>query len=84
MIHQYEVHIVNKENGFGDFFFQGESENLFTVTKSRVVSDITTSIHNPDMTLATTTDGSGIIYRIQKNNTSDLNIASEILNKKKK
>ena len=78
------VHIVNKENGFGDFFFQGESENLFTVTKSRVVSDITTSIHNPDMTLATTTDGSGIIYRIQKNNTSDLNIASEILNKKKK
>ncbi len=78
------VHIVNKENGFGDFFFQGESDNAFTVTKSRVISDITTSIHNPDMSLATTTDGSGIIYRIQKSNQSDLNIASEILNKKKK
>ena len=78
------VHIVNKENGFGDFFFQGESDNAFTVTKSRMISDITTSIHNPDMSLATTTDGSGIIYRIQKNNGADLDIASEILNKKKR
>ena len=78
------VHVVNKENGFGDFFFQSESENTFTVTKSRVISEITTSIHNPDMTLASTTDGSGIIYKIQKNNTSDLDIASQVLNKNKK
>ncbi len=78
------VHIVNKENGFGDFFFQSESENTFTVTKSRVISEITTSIHNPDMTLASTTDGSGIIYKIQKNNQSDLDIASQVLNKNKK
>tara|TARA_R110000824_G_scaffold109139_3_gene256570 strand:- start:3262 stop:6483 length:3222 start_codon:yes stop_codon:yes gene_type:complete len=77
------VHIVNKENGFGDFFFQSESDNVFTVTNNRTLSFITTSIHNPDMSLATTTDGSGIIYKIVKNNTSDLNIASEILNKKK-
>ncbi len=78
------VHVVNKENGFGDFFFQSESDNTFTVTKSRTISEITTSIHNPDMTLASTTDGSGVIYKITKTNNSDLNIASEVLNKNKK
>ena len=77
------VHVVNKENGFGDFFFQGESENTFTITKSRVISQVTSSIHNPDMSLANTTDGSGIIYKIQKMNNADLNIASEVLNKNK-
>lgn len=78
------VYVVNKENGFGDFFFQNTTETNFTVTKARTITDITTSIHNPDMSIATTNEGSGIIYKIIKNNNADMNVAEEILNKNKK
>ncbi len=36
------------------------------------------------MTLAPTSEGSGIIYKVIRNNTSDMNVAEEILNKNKK
>lgn len=78
------VYVVNKENGFGDFFFQNTTETNFVVTKERVITDVTTSIHNPDMSLAPTDEGSGIIYKIIKNNMADMNVAEEILNKNKK
>lgn len=78
------VYVVNKENGFGDFFFQNTTETNFVVTKGRTISEITTSIHNPDMSIATTSEGSGIIYKIIKNNNADMNVAEEILNKNKK
>ena len=76
--------MVNKENGFGDFFFQNTTETNFVVTKERMITDVTTSIHNPDMSLAQTDEGSGIIYKIIKNNNADMNVAEEILNKNKK
>ena len=76
------IYVVNKENGFGDFFFQNTSETTFTVTKQKIITSVTTSIHNPDMSIAQMSEGSGIIYKIVKSNNSDLNVASEILNKK--
>jgi len=78
------VYVVNKENGFGDFFFQNTTETNFTVTKAKTITEITTSIHNPDMSIAPTNEGSGIIYKIIKNNNADMNVAEEILNKNKK
>ena len=77
------IYVVNKENGFGDFFFQNTSETSFTVTKEKIITSVTTSIHNPDMTTARMSEGSGIIYKIIKNNPADMNVASEILNKNK-
>ena len=78
------IYVVNKENGFGDFFFQNTSETNFTITKDKVITEITTSIHNPNMTLAPTSEGSGIIYKVIRNNNADMNVAEEILNKNKK
>lgn len=73
------IYVVNKENAFGDFFFQADSPIEFTITRPNTISSITTSIHNPDMTLATLTDDSSIIYKITKMNKSNLMPFAQIL-----
>ncbi len=73
------IYVVNKENAFGDFFFQADSPIEFTITRPHTISSITTSIHNPDMTLATLTDDSSIIYKITKMNKSNLMPFAQIL-----
>ena len=78
------VSVVNKENGFGDYFFQSSSQQEFTITQSRIITDITTSVHLPSMRTPVLNDGSSIIYKIVKANTAQLDIASQILNKKQK
>ena len=78
------MYIVNKENGFGDFFFEGTGQATFTITKPRTITSITTSIHNPDFTLASVSPNSAIIYKITKTNTTPLDIASQVLNDTKK
>ena len=76
------VYVVNKENGFGDFYFQSSSQLEFTITESRMLTEISTSIHNPDMTLATVDNTSAIIYKITKQIATDLNVAQSILQMK--
>jgi hypothetical protein len=78
------VSVVNKENGFGDYFFQAASQQEFTITQSRTITDITTSIHLPSMRTPILNDGSSIIYKIVKANTAQLDVASQILSKKQK
>tara|TARA_R100001591_G_scaffold88524_1_gene94609 strand:- start:1485 stop:2138 length:654 start_codon:yes stop_codon:yes gene_type:complete len=78
------MYVVNKENGFGDFFFEGSGQATFTITKPRTITSITTSIHNPDFTLASVSPNSAIIYKITKTNTTPLDIASQVLNQGKK
>ena len=77
------VYVVNKENAFGDYFFQSQSQTEFTITQERVLTEITTSIHNPDMSLADLSNDSAIIYKITKMNGAQLNVAQQVLNKKK-
>ena len=73
------VYIVNKENGFGDFYFQSSSQLEFTITEPRMLTEISTSIHNPDMTLASVDNTSAIIYKITKQVATNLNVAQQIL-----
>lgn len=76
------VGVVNKENGFGDYYFQQFPDGeAFTITKPSTITSITTSIHDPDMSFARVDEGSAIIYRIKKNNTGNYNIGSEIIAK---
>ena len=78
------VYIVNKENGFGDFFFQSESQTEFTITKPYTLTSVKTSVHNPDFTLASVSPNTSIIYKVTKMNSSPLNIAEQVLNDAKK
>ena len=77
------VGVVNKENGFGDFYFQTDTKMAFTITKPSVISSITTSIHNPDMSLARVENDTAVIYMVKKNNTGNYNIGAELIQKGK-
>ena len=78
------IYIVNKENGFGDFYFQSQSQNEFTITKDVVLSSITTSIHEADYSLASVDDNSAIIYKITKQVQANMNVAQEVMAKLQK
>ena len=78
------MYIVNKENGFGDFYFQGQAQTEFTITQNKVLTEITTSIHDPDFDHARVDENSAIIYKIVKNASMDTNVAEEVFKKLKK
>ena len=73
------VGVVNKENGFGDYYFQTDSKNVFTCTQPYTLSEITTSIHDPDMSPARVDKNSAILYMIQKQNNNNLNVIQGLM-----
>ncbi len=78
------VGIVDKMNGQGDFFFQQSEEMIFTNTEDRVITDIKTSVHNPDGSLANLDGNSCVLYRINKMIQADLTPVQTLLQSKKK
>ena len=77
------VGICNKENGFGDFYFSSAQELIFTITRPMVLSEITTSIHNPTMELASISGHSAVIYKVEKMNSANLNVVQQVLSRQK-
>ena len=73
------IGMVNKENGFGDYFFSGENGTQFTITKDNSVCEITTTITNPDQSLANVDDGCCIVYKIERNKVLDNSIIQELI-----
>ena len=73
------VCVVNKENGFGDFYFQRGFDMEFTATNPRMITSITTSIHDPDMELANCGPDSSIIFKITKQNHANLDVVQDVL-----
>ncbi len=73
------IGVVNKENGFGDYYFQTSQMGSFTITDDVVISEIKTSIHDPDMTLARVDKNSAVLYLIEKQNNNNLNIVSTLM-----
>ena len=50
---EYRVHHIHHMHYHRyDFFFQQSEEMVFTNTEPRTISDVKTSIHNPDGSLA--------------------------------
>ena len=78
------VGLVNKENPQNDFYFGGQSNVEFTITKDIRLSSISVSIHDPDGTFSNIDKNSSIVFQIQRPITTSFNIADEILNDKKK
>ena len=72
------VGVLNKVNGYADYY-TSEGEGVeFTATKPFVINNITTSIHMPSGELARISDASSVIYKIQKQMEMTTNL-SEIL-----
>jgi hypothetical protein len=73
------VSVVNKENGFGDYYFSGQSILEFTITQPTTLSFIRTEIFDADMSYAKVDKNSAIIYKIEKSVPQNLDLAQEIL-----
>jgi hypothetical protein len=73
------VAIINKINGFGDFYFSEESPYVFTATQRKVLTSITTSIHSPDQKYAHVNSDSAVIYKIIKEIPAQMDILDQIL-----
>ena len=73
------IGVVNKENGFGDYYFQTANEIQFTITQPTTLSEVTTSIHDPDMTSARVDKNSCVLYLVQKQNSTNLNVVQTLL-----
>ncbi len=76
------VGVVNKENGFGDYYFQSSVKNVFTITRDMTLTDITTSIHDPDMSFARVDNNCAVLYMVEKQNNNNLNIVSTLIQEK--
>jgi hypothetical protein len=76
---------IPKSNDYGDYFVGLDSPLEFTFTRPKVITSITTSIHNPDQSLASVDSFSSIIYKITKQlNPNRFNIVSQILDENNK
>ena len=76
------VSVVSKNYTGADFVFSDSNSDSFTVTKSGVISSVTTGIYKPNGELARADEHSAVIYKIVKRMNFNPNIAAEILNKK--
>jgi hypothetical protein len=74
------IGLVDKMDGAGSYYFTEAGGMAFTITHDRSISSITTSIHDPNGTLARVDETSAVIYKISRTmNTSRFNILQQIL-----
>lgn len=78
------VAICDKQYSGGDFYFSSESTFEFTITKKKTITNITTSIHDPNQSFANVDKDSAVIYKIQSNVINDTSVAQELLEEMKK
>lgn len=78
------VGIVDRYGAEGDFYFGNPSDLNFTITKQTILSDITTSIHDPDGTYAVINSNSGVIYKVQREKPPPPRVIEEIIAEEKK
>ncbi len=76
------VAVVNKIDGYGDFYFGTPSDFVFTNNRKRVLTNIITSIHSPDQTYARVDLDSAVIYKITKQIKAQTNVVEELLQQK--
>ena len=73
------IDIIDKYSAANDYFMGNPSGMIFTVTKPTIISDITTSIHDPDGEYSNVDATSAVIYKIEKNKIIPQNIIQGIL-----
>jgi len=78
------IGVVNKINGYGDFYSQEGNQVVFTNTSKRVITSIKTSVHDPDGSYAKVNRSSAVIYKIVKEKNIDLTPVTTLLESKKK
>ena len=70
---------VGKFNAASDFITYDGGGPVFTVTRKKTITSITSQINDPEGTVAQVGDNSGIVYRIDKVIKADLNFATNLM-----
>jgi len=73
--------VIDKYNAEGDFINYSGGGPTFTVTHPKQLTDICTSILDPDGTDAVVSDYSAVVYRVDKSINTNLLVAQEVLKK---
>ena len=73
------VAICDKQYSGNDFIFSSESDYVFTITKKKTITSITTSIHDPNQRFSRVNNDSAVIYKISKNVKNQLGIAQMVM-----
>ena len=78
------VTVCDKQYSGNDFIFSSESDYVFTITKKKRITSITTSIHDPNQQFSRVNNDSAVIYKISKNVTNQLGIAQMVMEEQQK
>jgi predicted heme/steroid binding protein len=78
------VAICDKQYSSTDFIFSSESDYVFTITKKKTITSITTSIHDPNQSFSRVNNDSAVIYKISRNITNRLDISEQIMEETQK
>ena len=78
------VSVCDKQYSGGDFYFSSDEDFQFTITKEKTITNITTSIHDPDQTFSKVNGDSAVIYKIQSQVVNQLDLAQQLLDSLKK
>ena len=70
---------VGKYNAAADFITYDGGGAVFTVTRKKTITSITSQINDPEGTIAQVGDNSGIVYRVDKVIKADLNFATNLM-----
>jgi hypothetical protein len=70
--------VVGKYNGANDFISYDGGGAVFTATRKKTITSIKTQILDPEGGTANVGDNSGVIYRIDKTISTDLNFAENL------
>tara|TARA_R110000764_G_scaffold29689_1_gene69438 strand:+ start:133 stop:513 length:381 start_codon:yes stop_codon:yes gene_type:complete len=73
------VAVVDKVSNSGDFFNIDNNDLTFTATQPYILSDITTSICDPDGSYSKLSDNSAVLYKVQRTIQADTNVVENIL-----
>lgn len=73
------VAIVEKVSQSGDFFNLSQGRLQFTITQPTMLTDITTSVHDPDGSYSKVSPNSAVLYQVERKVNADMNVVSTIL-----
>ena len=73
------IAVVEKVSQSGDYFNLSSSTLRFTITQPTLITDITTSICDPDGSYSSVSPNSAVLYQIEKSIKADMNPVSTIL-----
>ena len=77
------IGVVNKTNPSSDYYQLVDGPLQFVVSNAQTINEITTSIHDPNQSLARVDETSSVIYKISRQkNTASMDILGQIMQEK--